>query len=337
MNRCLFSLLCSGVGWANRVFRQTRPLSELFADAERVLAMSNTHEQRLKLLLGRKLRYLDVGARGGLSPSLQRYSGFFEVFLAEPDPNEAASLRAAGYSVTEKLVAGTTGPRSFFVTRKSGVASMLRPCGRMLPFFASDARRGESNRFEVVKEETLEATTIDELANALGVSFDILKLDTQGTEFEILRASPKLNPLIIFTEISFAELYVGQGTFYDLGQHLLARGYVLADLTYMASLPRRSGLQRSFAFSYYAGLPIHGDAVFITDWTSPAGAARIRAQPKEWAALMSIFGMEELVRYIADELKLEAVRDIERALSQAPMKVSPTASLEFGTDGIPKY
>lgn len=46
------------------------------------------------------------------------------------------------------------------------------------------------------------------------------------------------------------------------------------------------------------GLPVHGDAAFMPNWRTPAGRRMIEASPRAWAALMLIFGLEDVLHYI---------------------------------------
>lgn len=263
-------------------------LSEPFKDLETQLRRRGDQSARLDALLDRRLRYLDVGARGGPSGYLRLYERFLECHLVEPEPAEAAQLRAAGYHVVEKILSDRVGSETLKVTKKGGLTSTLEPAGRFLDYY-----RGDSDRFEVVSRVALPATTIEQVCADGNIEFDLVKIDTQGSELAVLRGLGARRPIFVICEISMVDLYEGQATFPEMTLFLEQRGYMVWDLAMHAQpVPgRRAGRRQD-------GLPVHGDAAFMPNWRTPAGRALIDAAPHAWAALMLMFGLEDVLQYI---------------------------------------
>jgi|GEM_PF-3459773 len=268
----------------------------------------------LDRLLTDKLDVAEIGARGGLSALLKPHAAHLDTILCECDPAEAEALRRKGHRVVDRLIAGDEREsQPFHITRNPRVSSAREPRGRMLPFIAG-ATDPDPERFDVVKTLDLPTTTIDALERRFGCRIAILRLDTQGTEYEILEGMQDARPLIIETEVSLAELYVGQALFYDIGRLLTERGYVIFDLLlgpYRA--PHRSmtpAMRR---------MPLHGDAYFMPDWTGTAGLELIRARPRVWAATLLIYGLYDLLVYLleGDRLPDDIGAPIREALHPA--------------------
>lgn len=262
-------------------------LSGRFHDLETNLRRSGDQSKRLARLLDRPLRYLDVGARGGLSSFLAHYSRFLETTLVEPEQSEAARLTSQGYRVIDKALGARRHQATLHVTRKGGLSSLLKPGGRFLDYY-----RGASDRFDVVKSVELPVTTIGEICAEWGEEFDFIKLDTQGTELDVLRGLGDSRPLFVITESSFLDLYESQSTFPETAGFLEERGYIIWDLRFQTQPPpgKRHGLRQD-------GLPLHGDVGFMPNWRTEKGLAIISRSPRQWAALMLIYGLEDVLQY----------------------------------------
>ena len=48
------------------------------------------------------------------------------------------------------------------------------------------------------------------------------------------------------------------------------------------------------------GIPIHGDVMFLPNWFSAPGKAIIQNKPLQFAAVLLIWGKEDLLRYLID-------------------------------------
>jgi hypothetical protein len=175
---------------------------------------------------------------------------------------------------------------------------------------------GDLARFEIVQRPNFAAVTLNDIAAQLGGALDYVKLDTQGSEFEILRSADVAAPLFIVSEVSTAALYSGQGLLYDIGALLHRRGYILFDLTLRAVRPRPAKRYLPKGRRASLGLPLHGDAYFMPDWTRPEGRQLICGRERVWAALMVMHGLEEVVRYVMECSDVPNLDDVHSILAE---------------------
>jgi FkbM family methyltransferase len=287
----------SVLGLSRTYVRHTKVVSGLtpmVADIERSLSIRDSVSPAVRSLLdGQPLVALDVGARGGPDSDFAVDDGIFRWFLVEGEPEEAAKLRAAGHVVVDRLLHDAVGRSSFNITRVPSKSSILEPTGPVLPYFGAD----RLEQFDVVQRLELDTVDIATLATEHDVTFDLVKLDTQGTELSILRGLGDQRPLVIKCEISLAEVYAGQDLFYELGRHLHDLGYLpyRVDLSPVRTPTPPSGID---GVRPSIGFPLHGDAFFTLDWTRPTGRDLIVDRDLRWAAMLLLVGQEQLLHHV---------------------------------------
>ena len=116
-------------------------------------------------------------------------------------------------------------------------------------------------RFEILGEDSLEADTLSNQLKQNDVKkLDFIKIDTQGSELEILKGSENLfDDLIgIEVEVEFSELYIGQPLFSDVHNYISNKGFTLYDI-------KRQYWKRRLHNGNIAnkGQLIFGDALYI--------------------------------------------------------------------------
>jgi FkbM family methyltransferase len=174
---------------------------------------------------------LDVGAAGGLS-ALWRSAGLLlQVDAFEPDANECRNQqKVAPTNVTwfPVALAGSTGRRDFFVLNRSTGSSLFPPNDEVLGQFAPTSYRGVKAKIDV------DCVSLgDFLDRYQRPSPRLIKLDTQGSELEILQSlrPAQLDEVLwIETEVEFRELYRDQPRFCDVDAFLQENGFQLLDL-----------------------------------------------------------------------------------------------------------
>jgi len=177
----------------------------------------------MRNLLSRPLAYLDVGARGGLQRPWADFRSIVSVIGFEPDQEEYERL-VHGLHRNDRLLPVAlhrhVGTQDLYLTRSRGSSSMLRPNHEFLQ------RYPDSARFAVEKTVTVQVTTLDSLHSEGTLPLvDVIKLDTQGTELDILEGGRRLvqdHVVAIELEVEFAPMYVGQLLFADVD--LVVRG-----------------------------------------------------------------------------------------------------------------
>lgn len=91
------------------------------------------------------------------------------------------------------------------------------------------------NNCKTISTSTIRVTTIDEYcANNSIHTIDILKIDTQGSELNILKGMENMlkskSVKLIFTETYFQQQYENQPLLYDIANYLSQFGYYLQDM-----------------------------------------------------------------------------------------------------------
>lgn len=179
---------------------------------------------------------VDVGARGRPKGEMEALAPYAGLVACEPDPIEAARLSETlqssapwrSVTVVPKALGARAGTRDLFMTAQPGLSSLLRPDEEIT------ARYWFADAFEIARVEQVEAITLDAAATAFGFEDAcFLKLDTQGTELEILQSGERLLASSVqglYVETNFQPFYREQPLFADVDEFLRTRGFVLIDL-----------------------------------------------------------------------------------------------------------
>lgn len=182
-----------------------------------------------RLLQDEWLRVIDVGARGELAGRFVAIKSQVEVIGFEPDAAEWArlnsELRGSGWrkaGVLPYAVGRSAAGRPFFVAEAPELSSLLEPLTEVV------GRPG----WRVKRVERVDTVSLDELTarDELPQPIDFLKLDTQGSELEILRSGEETvldDVLGVGVEVEFRELYREQPRFSEIEQYLRGRGFEL--------------------------------------------------------------------------------------------------------------
>lgn len=191
------------------------------------------------------LKLVDVGGRGSAFGGLLPLAPFADYYVSQPDAAEAARLQrelpleAPWRSVTvlSAAVASREGKARLHLTLKPGMSSLLEPDPDVTRRFCLEGT------LRVVDEVTVPVVPLDLAASQYGFTdAAFLKLDTQGTELEILHSGSRLvreSLLAVHTESLFQPLYKGQSLFADVDSHMRDSGFALLSLN--RTTLRRSG------------------------------------------------------------------------------------------------
>jgi FkbM family methyltransferase len=172
---------------------------------------------------------VDIGAMllEGFADPFARLNklGRLSVIGFEPQTSECEklnSLALPGRRYLPFAVADGT-RRSFYVTNTGMTSSLLRPNLRLAQYFNNLA-----GLMQVVETVQVDTVRLDDVAEIRTQGCDLLKLDTQGSEAEILsHASETLKRcLIVQTEVEFVPLYEDQPLFAEVDQLLRAHGFM---------------------------------------------------------------------------------------------------------------
>lgn len=227
------------------------------------------------------LGFVDVGARDGVHELVWPLAGATAVLGFEPDPEECARLNAATASGSP-WAACAFEPVALVAEEGIGVLHVLTaPTNSSLrPPNPALTARYEMVKWRPVARRPVPTTTLDAVlfgrrANEAHWG-EMLKLDTQGTEYEILAGARRTlaeRTVVVVTEVSFCELYQGQRLFSEVELLLRATGFSFYGFTTMHHRSRRALDKRREAGRER---PFQADAVFFRDPLpgGPSGPAR---------------------------------------------------------------
>jgi FkbM family methyltransferase len=204
-----------------------------------------------------KIRLIDVGARRGIDPRWNPYFKNLEVLAFEPDPEECSTLNSKEHPYTIRylpiaLGADNNKEATLFITRQPGCSSLLQPNAEL----CRDYQYGQA--MEVVDKKSITLNRLENICD--GFQPDVIKVDTQGTELDVLIGAGKLldNVLVVELEIEFVPQYMGQAVFSDVDAYMRQRGFSLRGI--------RRTYWRAKAEDYthcFGGQLFHGDALYI--------------------------------------------------------------------------
>lgn len=182
------------------------------------------------------IKILDIGARGGPFKEFQAFAPFLRVVLCDADKEEAArleeSLRAAGVwrsaTVVPAALSTRAGAAELHIAEHAGLSSLL------------DINKEEISKYHsidswggVVKTVSIPALTLDQAAERYHFrDCAFMKLDTQGTELDILKSGPKTLSSVcaVYIESELIPLYKGQPLFGEVHAFLEKHGFRLIDI-----------------------------------------------------------------------------------------------------------
>jgi len=206
---------------------------------------------------------VDVGSINGLkdrwTPVLPcvRSIGF--------DPREEEPVvKPDGDAIYATGVGATKSEATLYVTKLGLYASLLRPSDLLLRYKLA----GPNSR--VVSEQTVSLDSLDNILS--GQQVDALKIDTQGTELEILKGGIGLlrdSVLLAEIECSFIERYEGQPLFEDIAKFMRQQGFDFIDIVKAhryRQISSRDRTRASGSMENRIGTLAYGDVLFIASY-----------------------------------------------------------------------
>lgn len=172
---------------------------------------------------------VDIGAMllDGVPDPLARLNklGRLSIIGFEPQPAECAKLNALALPSRQYLpYAVANGERrDFYITNTGMTSSLLRPNLRVAEKFTNLAEL-----MQVVATTQIDTVRLDDVVEIRNQGCDLLKLDTQGSEAEILTHARETlkRCLIVQTEVEFVPLYEDQPLFAEVDQILRGCGFM---------------------------------------------------------------------------------------------------------------
>ena len=255
---------------------------------------------------------VDAGARYGLHPSWRDARDLCEFHLFEPEPIEANRLKiryqnAPNISVHAKALAAKSEIRRLTVRSHLGLSNLDTfdmDLSMMHPDFKSSAV--ETNKVDV------DAVSIDEFFSDARVDF--LKLDAEGSDFEILKGSThKLTTSVlgIRVNVDFIKNTSASGTFSEIDIWLTASGFRLQNIEIDTRVAKRQG---QFPLSTKSGSLLGGDAI----WTRSPNEVYSK-NSNELSVIFALFlylnGLEDVALQFLVDAPKQSKTDLVHSLS----------------------
>lgn len=277
------------------------------------LQLVDTNLNDDELRLDRPLVIVDVGCRWGFAEKFTKEAGLFRVYGFDPDQEECEKLnRFYGNSMITLVplaLAISPGKRTLYVTREPACSSLLEPDPALTEHYPALFCAKHVKSIEV------ETTTLDAWASDAPIeAVDYLKIDTQGTELDILRGGTAILKSVrcLEVEVEFNPIYLGQPIFSDVDIFLRDQGFVLWKLTnqvhYSSSGSPIGPLGEDSVFydeKFQVRHEIYGGQLY---WANACYIRKEVLQPKATSnhqtlrdvALFKALGMPDVVQHVLD-------------------------------------
>ena len=232
------------------------------------------------LLTRGDFKLVDVGARGKARSPLNLRAPFARFYACEPESEAAGQVAAKlkesapwrDVSIFTEALASKEGDTTLYVTQRPGLSSLLLPNEPLVTRYYSD---GE---FSVARTASVRTITLDRAAERYGFQDAcFVKLDTQGSELDILQSGERLlreSVIGIYVEVEFQPLYSGQPLFAEVDSYLRGLNFSLYDLN--RALVRRAA---RLAGSYSRRQVLWAHALYLKEPETIFGLADEHALP----------------------------------------------------------
>lgn len=245
---------------------------------------------------------IDVGASGGVQKKWERYKSL-HFYGFEPDSRDLSPLKNRDNQTWFNIGVYTTpGQYSFYLLKEQCNSSLLEPNLELIEQLAYDAED-----FSLLKKIDVYCDNLDNICHGNRIDPDIVKLDTQGTEYEILSHSSQILTNSVFCaeiEVEFLSLYKNQKLFADVDMLMRRNGFILMDLGNQLYMRGR----HSQKFNVRKGFFVAADALYFKN---PDALLRHPESipTKKWLAILPIcqaYGYLNYAYELFSRLKLDA-------------------------------
>ena len=196
-----------------------------------------------------RISVIDVGAHAGeFTNALDRFCGVERGLLLEAQPGRAAELSKLfspeRFEIRQCVVCDRSGEIDLEINEFDATTSMLKIRREMAELAGLDVRPKATIRCKTAR--------LDDLVSSVRFPrIELLKLDVQGAEHLVIEGAPKtlLRTQMIWTEVSFVQLYEQSCLFHEVHARLREKGFALAELEGGFRSPTNELLQADALFT----------------------------------------------------------------------------------------
>lgn len=259
--------------------------------------------------------FVDIGARGGAHDVVFPIADITSVVGFEPDKEECKRLLSLN-EARNPWVEFNLEPIGLFNHSGKHTLHLLQASTNhsLFPPNQDFVERYKMRQFEKTGETSVETEPLDSVfVRKYGEDKnfgEFLKVDTQGSEFEILKGAEKVlseNTVAIVCEVSFFEIYQGQKLFSDVETYLRSLGF--AFYGFDSSLHTRSCKHLDKRSKTTRERTMYADAVFFKDPLTGGNATNSTRQNRSLFLSTLILGYFDF----ALELNKAAVMDLSQS------------------------
>ena len=275
--------------------------------------------------------------------------------MLEPDPAACAREKNAARPDEhwfQSGFAGTSGKHALYVLGKPSGSSLYPPNPPVIEEFATESYRRLD---KVVEIDALSFS--DFIRQEARLLPNLIKLDTQGSELDILRSLEDAHwsdLLAVQTEIEFIEMYKGQHLFADVDHFMKSKGFILYYLLPVRSY-RSDGDETHYHLKKYLDYlkkhlgidrnrrdiscrPIAGDAFYLRPLPEVLATRDIGLFSKAFLILLIYRCLDEALWLVetGHQQGLLSRADLEAVISSI-RAVAPRPSLRQRTGAVGKW
>ena len=218
----------------------------------------------------------------------KKYNDFFEPILVEPIKSEAEKLSENKFVIQNALWSSKK-KKINILDNRLGSSSMFEP--DLDKFDMHDIKNNELNNFKVTRTVEVDCDTIDNSLKKLKFeNLDYLKIDTQGSELEILKGIGNYRPQLIKIEAHIYSMYKEVPDWNKLVNFLYELNYLIIDWKGIGKHKSR--------------IPAEMEMIFIPNFNSEEGKKKIINNQEKFISLLLIFGQINILKLIVKKLKI---------------------------------
>jgi FkbM family methyltransferase len=256
---------------------------------------------------------VDVGCRWGFAETWEQLGDRCRAIGFEPDEDECERLRnhyhdRPSVEIVPHALGAEPGSATLYITREPACSSIYQPIDDVVDRHPRLEPQRQATR------QQIELVTLDNWCEQQDVDrVDFIKLDTQGSELDVLRGAPRTleRAIAVQTEVEFNRMYEGQPLFSDVDRFLRDHGFVLWQLENLAHHRQRgarSGLRRCTEFfdwdvaqfSRRPGQLFWADALFVRADVARPQATTAWREALRHACLTAALGLDDLAGLALD-------------------------------------